>query len=196
VTLFQTSLIQVPAYQHVVVVVSIVLGLAVTQLLKGVAQLYRTRHRVRTYWIHSGWIALLLLFGLLLWWTYWNYRGVPEWDFFRFVLYLCPMIAFYYLTAIVIPDPAEPVTDLKEYYFSNRVGFFGIFALYGVLAAVTAALVRDLPVLDPTNIFRLALVLLMLVLARSTSERVHGAVLILCAGLMLTFILLHQFHLG
>ena len=106
------------------------------------------------------------------------------------------MIAFYYLTAIVIPDPAEPVTDLKEYYFSNRVGFFGIFALYGVLAVVTASLVRSQPVLDPTNIFRLALVLLTLVLARSTSERVHGTVLILCAGLLLTFILLYQYRLG
>jgi len=184
------------AYQHIVVVTSIVLGLAVTQLLRGVAQLYSTRHRIRTYWIHWGWIALLLLFGLLLWWRDWNFRGIPEWSFFRFVLYLCPMIAFYYLTAIVIPDPAEPVTDLKEYYFSNRVGFFGIFALYGVLAVVTASLVRSQPVLDPTNIFRLALVLLTLVLARSTSERVHGTVLILCAGLLLTFILLYQYRLG
>ena len=185
-----------PAYQHVVVVMSIVLGLAVTQLLKGVAQLYRTRHRLRTYWIHWGWIGLLLVFGLLLWWTYWNYRGVPAWNFFHFVLYLSPMIAFYYLTAIIIPDPTEPVTDLREYYFSNRAGFFGIFAVYGVLAGLTATLVRDLPVLDPTNIFRLVLVLIMLVLTRSTNERVHAALLILCAGLLLTFTFLYQLHLG
>jgi hypothetical protein len=190
------AIVQESPYQHIVVVTSIVLGLAVTQLLKGVAQLYGTRHRIRTYWIHWGWIGLLLLFGLLLWWRDWNFRGVPEWSFFLFVLYLCPMIAFYYLTAIVIPDPNEPVTDFKEYYFSNRVGFFGIFALYGVLAIVTASLVRDLPVLDPTNIFRLALVLLTLVLARSSSERVHGTVLILCAGLLVTFILLYQSRLG
>ena len=195
-TLFQTHPTQVPAYQHIVVVTSIVLGLAVTQLLKGVAQLYTTRHRVRTYWIHWGWIALLLLFGLLLWWRDWNFRGVPEWNFFRFVLYLCPMIAFYYLTAIVIPDPAEPVTDLKEYYFSNRIGFFGIFALYGVLAVATASLVRELPLLDATNIYRLVLVVLMLVLTRSTSERVHGACVLLAAGLLLTFILRYQFRLG
>lgn len=42
------------AYQHVVVVMSILLGLAVTQLLRGIAQLHRTRKRVRTYWLHSA----------------------------------------------------------------------------------------------------------------------------------------------
>jgi hypothetical protein len=187
---------QTPAYQHVVVVISMVLGLAVTQLLKGIAQLYRTRRGVRAYWIHWGWVILLMVFSLVVWWTYWSYRGLAEWDFLRFVLYLSPMIAFYYLTAIAIPDPAEPVTDLREYYFSNRVGFFGTFALYGVLAWLTASFVRGVPLADTSNLFRLTFVLLMLVLMRSPNARVHGAALILCAGLLVTFILLYQFRLG
>jgi hypothetical protein len=39
-------------YRHVVVVMSIVVGLSVTQLLRGVAQLYRMRGRVRSYWLY------------------------------------------------------------------------------------------------------------------------------------------------
>ena len=54
------------AYEHVLVVMSIVLGLAVTQLLKGAAQLYRARGRVRTYWLHWAWTTLLVVFSLLL----------------------------------------------------------------------------------------------------------------------------------
>lgn len=189
---------QMPAstYQHVVVVMSIVLGLAVTQLLKGVAQLYRTRNRVRPYWIHSAWVGLLVVFSLLLWWTFWSYREISEWTFFRFVLYLSPIIALYYLTAIVIPDPAEPVSSLKEYYFSNRRALFGTFALCGVLTAATAAVVRGLPLADPSNLFRLGLVLLMLILARSANERVHAVVLLLCTTLLLLFIFLYQLRLG
>jgi hypothetical protein len=107
------SLIQIAPYQHVVVVMSIVLGLSVTQLLKGLAQLYRTRNRVRPYWLHTAWVVLLIVFSLLLWWLFWNYRSIEEWSFFRFVLYLSPMIVFYFLTSIVIPDPSEPVTSYK-----------------------------------------------------------------------------------
>ena len=184
------------AYQHVVVVMSIVLGLAVTQLLKGIAQLYRTRNRVRPYWIHSTWVGLLLVFSLLLWWTFYQYRGLSEWNFFRFVLYLSPIITLYYLTAIVIPGPSDPVTSLKEYYFANRGALFGTFALCGVLAAATAAFVRGLPWSDPSNLFRLALVLLMLIATRSASVRVHAVILFLCAGMMLLFIFSYQFRLS
>lgn len=184
---------QIAPYQHIVVVMSIVLGLSLTQLLKGIAQLYRARRRVQPYWIHSAWIGLLIVFSLFVWWTYWNYRGIAEWNFFRFVIYLSPMIVFYFLTAIVIPDPSDTVSNLKEYYFSSRVGFFGTFALYGVLAGLTAVIVRGLAWLDASNVFRLAMVLLLLIALRSGSERVHAVVLILSAILMLAFIFL--FHL-
>jgi hypothetical protein len=184
------------AYQHVVVVMSILMGLAVGQLLRGIAQLYRTRKRIRTYWVHCAWIFLLLMLSLLLWWTYWNYRSIEDWSFIRFATYLSPTVAFYFLTAIVIPDPADAVTDLKEYYFANRVGFFGTFALYGVLAGLTAVTVRGLPLLDRSNLFRLAMVFFMLLAMRSTSERVHTVVLILSAILMFVFILFFQPRLG
>ena len=62
-----------------------------------------------------------------------SYRSIAEWSFFRFVLYLSPMIVFYFLTCIVIADPSDPVTNYKEYNFSSRVGFFGTFALQLVL---------------------------------------------------------------
>ena len=183
------------AYQHVVVVMSIVLGLAVTQLLRGIAQLYRTRSRVRPYWIHSAWVGLLLIFSLLLWWTFWDYRSLTEWSFFRFVLYLSPVIALYYLTAIVIPDPAEPVTSLREYYFANRAALFGTFAVCGVLTSVTATLVRGLALSDSSNFFRLGLVLLMLVAMRASTERIHAVVLSLCTGLLVLFVTLYHSRL-
>lgn len=183
-------------YEHVVVVMSMVLGLAVTQLLRGVAQLHRRRDRIRTYWLHWAWVALLVLFSLLLWWTFWNYRGITEWNFLRFVVYLSPMIAFYYLTAITFPDPPESVASIKEYYYANRVAFFGTFAVCGFLAGVAAAVVRKLPLTDSSNLFRVGLVLLMLIPARSANHRIHVAVFILCAALMIVFILLYHFRLG
>lgn len=184
------------AYEHVLVVMSIVLGLAVTQLLKGAAQLYRARGRVRTYWLHWAWTALLVVFSLLLWWTYWNYRSITEWNFIRFVLYLSPVVTFYFLSSIAFPDPAEGVEDLRTYYFSNRTGFFGTFAAYAVLAGLTAMVVRGLPVLDPSNFFRVGMVLLMLVAMRSSSARVHTVLFAIAATLLLAFILLFQFRLG
>lgn len=183
------------AYQHVVVVMSILLGLAVTQLLRGIAQLYRTRKRVPTYWLHSAWAALLVGFSLLLWWTYWSYRDIESWDFLRFVLYVSPTLVFSFLTLIAFPDSADQVTSLKDYYFANRRAFFGILALYGLLAGTTAVVVRGLPVLDPSNGVRLLMVLLLLILARSASERVHAALFGVSAALVVLFVLAFQYRL-
>jgi hypothetical protein len=182
-------------YQHVVVVMSIVVGLSVTQLLRGVAQLYRNRGRVRMHWLHSAWIAVTVVFSLLLWWTFWSYRGIADWNFLRFAIYLSPAVVFYFLVAIAIPDPSDPVDDMRQYYFANRTGFFGAFALYGAVAALTAVVVRGLPLLDPSNLFRLAMVVLLLIAMRSSSERVHAVVLGLSASLLIVFISLFHFRL-
>jgi hypothetical protein len=190
------SLLQIAPYQHVVVVMSIVLGLSVTQLLKGLAQLYRTRNRVPTYWLHTAWVVLLIFFSLVLWWLFWDYRSIEEWSFFRFILYLSPMIVFYFLTAIVIPDPSDPVSNYKEYYFSSRVGFFGTFALQVVLAHAAGVVVRGLPLLDPADPVRLAIVVLLLIAMRSTSERVHAVVFASCAIAIVAFITLFHLRLG
>jgi hypothetical protein len=190
------SVVQIAPYQHVVVVMSIVLGLSVTQLLKGLAQLYRTRNRVRPYWLHTAWVVLLIFFSLVLWWLFWNYRTIEEWSFFRFVLYLSPMIVFYFLTSIVIPDPSDPVANYKEYYFASRVGFFGTFALQVVLAHTAGVVIRGLPLLDSSDTFRLAIVVLLLIAMRSASERVHAVVFALFAIVIVAFVGLFQLRLG
>ena len=183
------------AYEHVLVVMSIVIGLAITQLLKGVAQLYRTRAKVRTYWLHWAWIILLVVFSLLVWWTYWSYRTITDWTFLRFTLYLSPAVAFYLLTAIAFPDPDEGVANLRDFYFANRAGFFGTFALYTALAGITAMFVRGMPVTDPSNLFRLGVLALMLVAMRSGNARVHAVIFTLSAVLLLGFVAFFQFRL-
>src|SRR6266576_2252514 len=190
------SLVQIAPYQHVVVVMSIVLGLSVTQLLKGLAQLYRARTRVRPYWLHTAWVVLLVFFSLVLWWLFWNYRSIEEWSFLRFVLYLSPMIVFYFLTSIVIPDPSDPVTSYKEYYFSTRLVVFGTFAVQIVLAHGAGVVVRGLPLLDPADPLRLAMVVLLLIAMRSASARVHAVVLTLFVIALVAFITLFHVRLG
>ncbi len=190
------SLVQVAPYQHVVVVMSIVLGLSVTQLLNGLAQLYRTRSQARPYWLHTAWILFLIVFSLLLWWLFWSYRSIEDWSFVRFILYLSPMVVFYFLTCIIIPDPSDHVTNYQEYYFSSRSVFFGTFALQVVLAHAAGVVVRDLPLLDPSDPFRLAIVVLLLIAMRSPSPRVHAVVLTLCALVLVAFVTRFPLRLG
>lgn len=191
-----TAPVQVASYQHLVVVMSIVLGLSVTQLLKGLAQIYRTHNRIRPYWLHTAWAVFLVVFSLMLWWLFWSYRSIEDWSFVRFVLYLSPMILFYFLTSIVISDPSDPVTSYKEYFFATRVGFFGTFAAVVLLAHVAGVVVRQLPALDPSDGFRAALIVLSVIGMRSTDERVHAVIFVSCAAVIVSFIAFFHLRLG
>jgi hypothetical protein len=79
---------------------------------------------------------------------------------------------------------------------SNRVGFFGTFAAYAILAGLTAIMVRGLPVTDVSNVYRIGMVLLMIVGMRSTSARVHTALFVIAAATMFAFIFMFQFRLA
>jgi hypothetical protein len=178
----------VDAYEYVVVWVSIVLGLAVTQLLSGVGELYRTHKRVRTYWLHTAYAITVLVFTLLLAWMYWNYRAVPEWSFFGFLLYLSPAIALYFLAVITTPAAgSEAAGDLRAYYYANRTGFFGAFAAALFLASSNAYLLRGVPLLDPSMGLRLVALLLLLAAMRSSSERAHTVIFALVTAVLIVF---------
>jgi hypothetical protein len=184
------------AYEYVVVWVSIVLGLAVTQLLSGVGQLYRLHRRVRTYWLHTAYAVTVLIFTLLLAWVYWNYQNVEAWSFFGFLLYLSPAIALYFLAVITTPPPdSDDAFDLRAYYYANRRGFFGAFAAALFLASCSAWLLRGVPLLDPSMGLRALALILLLAAMHSRSERAHTVIFALAATILAVFIARYSFTL-
>ena len=53
-------------FSYLSVLLSVILGLAVTQILKGFRGLLLSRARIRLYWPVIAWAALLLLFSTLV----------------------------------------------------------------------------------------------------------------------------------
>ena len=66
-------------FDFVAVFYSVVLGVAVAQLMTGVARLVEERRRVRAYWVHSIWILIVLLIDADNWWSLWSVREAGSW---------------------------------------------------------------------------------------------------------------------
>jgi hypothetical protein len=66
-------------FEFLMVLVSIIIGLGITELLKGVGQMIRYRKSVRTYWVHSVLIVFVMIALLQQWWEIWDLQGVPGW---------------------------------------------------------------------------------------------------------------------
>ena len=117
-------------FQYLAVLLSIVLGLGVTQLLTTVGRLVQARGRVRAYWPPLAWVGMLLLIHVQTWWAIFALRAHVGWTLLTFLVVLLTPACLYFMAALVLPDVAEAtaegrVLDLRAHYYAQTRWFFG-----------------------------------------------------------------------
>lgn len=114
-------------FSYLSVLLSIILGLAFTQVLTGVRGLLLARGRIRLYWPTLVWAVLLLVIFVQSWWAMFGLREHSEWTFAQFAMVLLQTIVLYLLAGLVLPDFGNAAdVDLRRHYYDERVWFFGI----------------------------------------------------------------------
>ncbi|HEY6940755.1 hypothetical protein [Dokdonella sp.] len=122
------------AFSYLSVLLSIILGLAITQVLKGFRGLMQSRARLRMYWPTVVWAILVLVIAVQSWWAMFDLRDHRDWTFLAFSIVLAQTIVVYLLAALVLPDFfGETGFDLRAHYYDHHRWFFALLvALIGV----------------------------------------------------------------
>lgn len=130
------------AFSYLSVLLSIILGLAIAQVLQGYRGLLLSRARVTLYAPPLIWSALILVFAAQSWWASFGYADHAQWDFAGFAIILLQTALLYMMSAVVLPDvpPAEPV-DLRAHYERERRPFFGLS-----IAMLAVSLAKDVKI--------------------------------------------------
>jgi hypothetical protein len=118
-------------FSYLVVLTSIVLGLAVTRVIAGLGNIIQARRRRRPYWVHSVWMINLLLTITIVWWVAYRWRTQEQWTFVLFLWLLLTPTLLYLISALVFPDneEAQNVTTWETYYYQNNRDIFILYAL-------------------------------------------------------------------
>ena len=116
--------------EFVLVAHAIIVGLAVAEILRGLADTLRAEEARISYRLIliSGW-ALLLLWQL--WWAVWRVVDRPEWSFPEYLVFLFPVAILYMIARLCFPEKISR-SDLQAYYVRVAPKIF-------VLVAVTYA---------------------------------------------------------
>jgi hypothetical protein len=117
---------------------SVVLGVAVAQLMTSVGRLLEVRDQVRTYWVHSLWVVIIFLADVNNWWAMWGMRGATSWTFQKFLLLVGLVASVYLVTVLLFPRIPESggQIDLDAFYYKNRRIFFLANAAVWTLAVL------------------------------------------------------------
>jgi hypothetical protein len=129
----------VDSFTYISVLLSIVLGLAITRVLLAFRDLILTRAKVKLYIPTLIWSGIALLIPIQAWWADFAMRKHPNWTFLALLVIMLQAISIYMIAALVLPDiSGQSFVDLREHFFAHRSWFFG-----ALLAAVVFSLLKD-----------------------------------------------------
>jgi hypothetical protein len=142
----------VEAFSYLSVLLSIILGLAIAQVLQGYRSILLARGRVRHSTAVIIWSLLLLVIFAQAWWASFGLRERTNWDFLSFTVILLQMVLLYMLAGLVLPDIGSGATvDLGEHFSEHRRPFFG-FLVAMLAVSVLKDVVLDHKLPSPLNL--------------------------------------------
>jgi len=122
-------------FEYLGVLVSVVIGLAMTHLVRGIIRVIHSRESTVLYWVHLLWVFNVLYFLLQFWWFFFAWQSLPEWsraEFFLFIAYaLCLSVA----AGLLFPL-TEAVSNFQEFFYNHSRWFFGSWLLVHILDVI------------------------------------------------------------
>lgn len=159
-------------FEFLMILLSLIVGLGVTEILSGVARYLKKNGGRRIPWIHG--IATMAVFVALLqtFWESWGLRTVETWSFPAMLLMLGSPICLYLMAYILFPEPNERA-GLDDYYLERaRL----LWPLAG-LTVIVGTLFRPLAFGDPLwvidNVSGIPILVVCAVLMVSRRKIVH-----------------------
>lgn len=135
-------------FEYLSVATSIVLSLSAAQLL---SKLRSVLDPVRRYWVHALWTFVLLLLHLNIWWEFWGYREVVEWNFAKFALMLLNPGILFVCSNVLIDLESDPKKAWDSHFFEIRSLFFAALLMLPVVSVLRRLVLADIPILNPAN---------------------------------------------
>jgi hypothetical protein len=125
-------------FEYELVLVTIIVGLAITDKLVSLHRLLRSRAQVRWHWLPLVAAVLVLLTLLQFWWGFYRLGRIEVWNQYgAFLLLLLQLILMFLLACAALPDDERDGLDLAAYYDHNQRYFWTLFALVAFMATIT-----------------------------------------------------------
>ena len=117
-------------FEYVSVLTSIIVGLGIAHLLRGVAGLIQHPGRHKSDWIHLLWVGFMFFQAIFWWWWEFAFESLEGWTFQLYLFVLLYATLIYLLCALLFPSDLEGYAGYEGYFMSRRRWFFGIMTMY------------------------------------------------------------------
>lgn len=180
-------------FEYVIVLISIIIGLGITLVLTGIAQLIREEQRVKVFWPYLIWVGLVFVMHIHEWWITYQLKSTLAWKLPTFLFIILYPILLFILANLLFPDSWERHNrDMKQFYFNSYKKFFGCAILLVVLSVLQNVFLSDLP-LGEQVVHLIVLITLAIMLAtKPKSILAHTVVAVLLLMLLVASLVVER----
>jgi hypothetical protein len=167
-------------FEYVTVLISIILGLGITQIVTGVADIIHQWEKMKLYWPHALWIVLVFVMHIHEWWNTYDLKKHESWYLISFLFLILYPIMLFVLARILFPFGAmETETDFKVFYFNNYRKFFLIVIMLVSLAILQDIFLEGYQWKDQILKMVILIVLSIMSIRKINNENLHKLIVIL-----------------
>ena len=145
---------QMSPFEFITVFVSLIVGFALSHILRAVSDLYEIRERVKPYWLNSLWVVTVIMWSIFTWWGLWMLSiDLIDWTYAQYWFLVMNVSSIYFFTTLVLPKATDDGTiDLEKHYYSVHKAFFSIVAFSLFSSAVVNHSLFGEPLIGPMTI--------------------------------------------
>jgi hypothetical protein len=113
-------------FDYLAVLISVVLGLAVTHVLTGISGAINRRHRVPLDWVQLFWGLNVLAYVLAVWWGMYWWKHLAVWTVQEFAFLTSYAIVLFLMASALFPGEVGRSEAEQATFLRNRQWFFGL----------------------------------------------------------------------
>jgi len=135
---------QMSSFEFISILMSIIIGLGVTNLLAGTGRAFYRRRQNPMDEVHVVFTAATLLVLVLNWWVAFKWNSEVVWSFDKFLALIVWTIALYMLTIFLYPPDLSQEEEHRGRFQRNRAGYYSTFIAFCLLDIAQTAIRGDL----------------------------------------------------
>jgi hypothetical protein len=135
---------QMSSFEFISILISIIIGLGVTNLLAGAGRAFFRRKENPVDEIHIVLTAATLLILVLNWWVTFSWNNEGHWSFDKFLVLIGWTISLYMLTIFLYPPDLSEEEEHRDRFQRNRTGYYTTFLVVCVLDVTQTAIRGDI----------------------------------------------------
>jgi hypothetical protein len=172
-------------FEYVIVLVSIILGLGITTILTGVAELIKHGKPLRVYTPYIIWILLIFVLHIQEWWISYQLMSVKVWTLHFFLLVILYPINLYILAHLLFPGSITKDFDTRNFYLEHHPRIFiGAITLV-IISIVQNVVITQLALRTQVPHFIVLITLVGFTLGKNRSSTAHTVVSLLLLMMMI-----------